>query len=50
MVELSVIIPVYNEEKNISLVYDRCITVAQKICSSFEIIFVNDGKIGRAHV
>ena len=43
MVELSVIIPVYNEEKNISLVYDRCITVAQKICSSFEIIFVNDG-------
>ncbi|MFM7015431.1 MAG: glycosyltransferase family 2 protein [Bacteroidota bacterium] len=43
MVELSVIIPVYNEENNISSVYSRCIEVVGSICNSFELIFVNDG-------
>ncbi len=43
MIELSVVIPVFNEEKNISTIYNRCVSVADSISNYFEIIFVNDG-------
>jgi dolichol-phosphate mannosyltransferase len=43
MTTLSVIIPVFNEEKNISSVYSRCISVLRSIGEPFEVIFINDG-------
>lgn len=41
--DLSVVIPVYNEAENIPLIYDRLKIVLANLCSEFEIIFVNDG-------
>lgn len=40
---LSIIIPIYNEEGNISELYDRLTKVSQKITNHYELIFVNDG-------
>ena len=42
-IELSVILPCYNEEKNISELYHRCIKVFEKQNITGELIFVNDG-------
>ncbi|MFH0895110.1 MAG: glycosyltransferase family 2 protein [Bacteroidota bacterium] len=41
--ELSVIVPVFNEEKNIPLLYDRMTVVLKALQKEYEIIFVNDG-------
>jgi glycosyltransferase involved in cell wall biosynthesis len=41
--ELSVIIPVYNEEKNIAVLHQRLSEVIHKITGEYELIFVNDG-------
>lgn len=41
--ELSVIIPIYNEEKIIEELYSRLETACLQITQSFELIFVNDG-------
>ena len=41
--DISVIIPVYNEEENIGLLYDRMKSVMSQIGASYELIFVNDG-------
>jgi dolichol-phosphate mannosyltransferase len=41
--DISVIIPVYNEEKNIQSLYDRLSGVMQTLNVSYELIFVNDG-------
>ncbi len=43
MAEISIIIPIYNEEGNIFLLYERLHTIIQKLGVSFELIFVNDG-------
>lgn len=43
MVELSVVIPVYNEEKNIAELYRRLKPVLKSIIPRYEIIFINDG-------
>lgn len=43
MTELSIIIPIYNEEGNIPILHDRLCKVIEGITSSFELIFVNDG-------
>jgi len=40
-----VVIPVFNEEKNIPLLYARLNDTVQKTCSSYEYIFVNDGSV-----
>jgi polyisoprenyl-phosphate glycosyltransferase len=40
---ISIIIPVYNEEKNIPLIYDGLKRVLQRINYEHEIIYVNDG-------
>ena len=41
--QLSVVIPIYNEEKNISNLYDRLTGVMQTLGEAYEFIFVNDG-------
>jgi dolichol-phosphate mannosyltransferase len=41
--DLSIVVPVYNEEKSIRLMYDRLLASITVISSNFEIIFVNDG-------
>lgn len=43
MTELSIIIPIYNEEGNIALLYDRVKKVASSISNDHELIFINDG-------
>ena len=43
MTELSIIIPIYNEEGNINLLYDRVKKVATDISPAHELIFINDG-------
>ena len=41
--DISVIIPVFNEEKNIQNLYDRLSQVMQNLNVTYELIFVNDG-------
>jgi polyisoprenyl-phosphate glycosyltransferase len=43
MIALSVIIPVYNEEKNVNLLYDRLHSVVLSLGENYEFIFINDG-------
>lgn len=42
-IELSIIIPIYNEEGNIPVLYNRLKSVADSIGVSYELIFINDG-------
>ncbi len=42
-VSISIVVPVYNEEKSIRLIYERLLASISKISSNFEIIYVNDG-------
>jgi len=41
--DLSIVVPVYNEEKSIRLMYDRLLAPISNISCNFEIIYVNDG-------
>ena len=41
--DISVIIPVFNEEKNISVLYERLLKVVTNITHEYEFIFINDG-------
>ncbi|MGH7796367.1 MAG: glycosyltransferase family 2 protein [Candidatus Binatia bacterium] len=41
--ELSVVIPVYNEEENIPVLYDRLLRTLEGANINFEIVFVDDG-------
>jgi glycosyltransferase involved in cell wall biosynthesis len=41
--KISIVVPVYNEEKSIQLMYARLLASISKISSNFEIIYVNDG-------
>ena len=41
--ELTVIIPVFNEEKNIPLLVERLRPVLARCVASYEILFINDG-------
>ena len=40
---LSILIPIFNEEENISLLYDRLITALKKAGRPYEVIFIDDG-------
>jgi len=40
---ISVIIPVYNEQENLPVLYERLTTVLQKEVQSYEVVFVDDG-------
>jgi glycosyltransferase involved in cell wall biosynthesis len=48
MTELSVIIPIYNEQSNIDLLYERIKKVVAGLSVSHEFIFVNDGSRDRS--
>ena len=48
--DISVIIPAYNEEANINMLHDRLSKVLQQITSDYEMIFVNDGSLDRTMV
>ncbi len=41
--DLSVVIPIYNEQENIQLLYTRVKGVLDKMLVSYELVFVNDG-------
>jgi len=42
-VKVSVVIPAYNEEENLPVLYERLRTVLEKLEGDYEIIFVDDG-------
>ena len=46
--ELSVVIPIYNEEANIAVLYSRIVAVLEAQAIDFEIIFVDDGSCDRS--
>jgi len=46
--ELSVVIPIYNEEENISVLYSRLVRVLDDTRIDFEIVFVDDGSRDRS--
>lgn len=48
MINLSIIIPIYNEELNIPNLYGRLKPVIEKIGVSYELVFVNDGSKDRS--
>ena len=41
--KLSIVVPCYNEEKNVSLFYDEFVKVFKKFKGEYEFVFVNDG-------
>ncbi len=43
MKQLSIIVPIYNEEQILPELYQRLTDAAEKITSDYELIFVNDG-------
>ena len=40
---LSILIPVYNEEGNLSLLYEKLVAALKKVGRPYEVIFVDDG-------
>jgi dolichol-phosphate mannosyltransferase len=48
MVELSVVIPVYNEEENLPVLWPELRAVLDKLGLSFEVVFVDDGSRDRS--
>jgi glycosyltransferase involved in cell wall biosynthesis len=48
-VELSIIIPVFNEEGNIELLYGRLHKILERINKKYEIILVDDGSTDSTH-
>lgn len=46
--KLSVVIPIYNEEENIQLLYDELKGVLQGIDRPYEIVFIDDGSSDRS--
>ena len=42
-IELSVIVPLFNEEQNIGALNERIITVLASMSISNEVIYINDG-------
>ena len=45
---LSVVIPVYNEEASLQMLFDRLYPALDALAKSYEIIFVNDGSRDRS--
>ncbi|MFH1376296.1 MAG: glycosyltransferase [Candidatus Woesearchaeota archaeon] len=46
--ELSIVIPIYNEERNISILFKELKSILDQLKKSYEIIFVNDGSKDRS--
>ncbi len=49
MIELSFVIPVKNEEKNLPILYQELISNLKKITDNFEFIFIDDGSTDATH-
>ncbi len=47
-IELSIVIPIYNEEENLPILYEKLKEVLDRLGKSYEIIFVNDGSTDRS--
>jgi len=47
--DISIIIPVYNEEKNLDILYKRLNSVLNSMKRGYEMIFVNDGSQDDSH-
>ncbi len=47
-IELSIVIPIYNEEENLPILYEKLKSVLDNLGKSYEIIFVNDGSTDRS--
>ncbi|GLC93805.1 UDP-4-amino-4-deoxy-L-arabinose-oxoglutarate aminotransferase [Cupriavidus sp. TA19] len=47
-VEVSVVIPVYNEEDGLQALFDRLYPALDGLGASYEIIFINDGSVDRS--
>ncbi len=45
--KLSVVIPVYNEEENVPILYKQLVEVLKELPYDYEVIFVNDGSTDR---
>ena len=41
--EISVVIPIFNEEANIHLLHERLVNAVTAVTNDYELIFVNDG-------
>jgi len=50
MVDLSIVLPIYNEERNIEILYKEIKKVLNHLPKTHEIIFVNDGSTDRSSV
>jgi dolichol-phosphate mannosyltransferase len=48
MADLSVVIPVYNEEENLQLLWPELRAVLEPLALSFEVVFVDDGSSDRS--
>jgi len=48
MVDLSIVLPVYNEESNLSILYKEIKEVLDRLNKKYEIIFVDDGSKDRS--
>lgn len=42
-VEISVVVPIYNEEDNLDYLFDRLVTNLERLDTTYEIVCVNDG-------
>jgi undecaprenyl-phosphate 4-deoxy-4-formamido-L-arabinose transferase len=47
-IQLSVVIPVYNEEQGLQALFDRLYPALDALGISYEILFVNDGSRDRS--
>jgi len=47
-VALSIVVPIYNEEENLRLLYDELVSELQKLGQSYEILLVDDGSTDRS--
>ncbi|NQV91939.1 glycosyltransferase, partial [Candidatus Woesearchaeota archaeon] len=42
-IDISIIVPLYNEEANITLLLNKILENIKPICKQYEIIFIDDG-------
>ncbi len=48
IIDLSIVVPIFNEEEVLFELYERLTNVAKEITSSYEIIFINDGSTDKS--
>lgn len=44
-VDISIVIPVYNEERNITPLYNKIVSILKPLKKTFELMFVDDGSV-----